>query len=80
MARARAKDAELAATLACGYLFSRFMRRSVTSPAAFFAVIVLLHGIALSFFANLLFHLVFMFEIFTLSWILKSRTKRTKRP
>ncbi|RYG90242.1 MAG: oligosaccharide repeat unit polymerase [Alphaproteobacteria bacterium] len=65
-------------TLLCGYAFSRIMRRSVNSPAAFFAVIVLLHGIALSFFANLLFHLVFLFEIFTLRWILKPRAKRVQ--
>jgi oligosaccharide repeat unit polymerase len=56
-------------TLLCGVGFSRLLRRSNTSPAAFFAVIVLLHGIVLSFFANLLFHLVFMFEIFTIAWI-----------
>jgi oligosaccharide repeat unit polymerase len=56
-------------TLLCGVVFSRLRRRACTSPAAFFAVIVLLHGIALSFFANLLFHLVFMFEIFAIGWL-----------
>ena len=56
-------------TLLCGVVFSRLLRRSATSPAAFFAVIVLLHGIALSFFANLLFHLVFIFEILTITWL-----------
>lgn len=56
-------------TLLCGVVFTRLMRRATTSPAAFFAVIVLLHGIALSFFANLLFHLVFMFEILIIAWI-----------
>lgn len=56
-------------TLLCGFVFTRLMRRATTNPAAFFAVIVLLHGIALSFFANLLFHLVFMFEIVIIAWI-----------
>lgn len=56
-------------TLLCGIVFTRLMRRASTSPAAFFAIIVFLHGIALSFFANLLFHLVFMFEIFLTAWI-----------
>jgi oligosaccharide repeat unit polymerase len=58
-------------TLICGVVFTRLMRRSITSPAAFFALIIVLHGIALSFFANLLFHLVFMFEIFTIAWIVR---------
>lgn len=57
-------------TLLCGVVSSRLMRCAVTSPAAFFAVIVLLHGTALSFFANLLFHLVFMFEILIIAWIM----------
>jgi oligosaccharide repeat unit polymerase len=56
-------------TLLCGVIFSRLRRRSYSSAAAFFAVIVLLHGLALSFFANLLFHLVFMFEIFAITWL-----------
>jgi oligosaccharide repeat unit polymerase len=56
-------------TLLCGIVFSRILRRSATSPAAFYAAIVLLHGISLSFFANLLFHLVFMFEIFAIMWM-----------
>jgi oligosaccharide repeat unit polymerase len=56
-------------TLLCGVVFTRLMRRATTSPAAFFAVIVLLHGITLSFFANLLFHLVFMFEILIIAWV-----------
>lgn len=56
-------------TLLCGVVFTRLMRRAATNPAAFFAVIVLLHGLALSFFANLLFHLVFMFEIVMIAWI-----------
>ena len=62
-------------TLLCGVVFSRVLRRSATSPAAFFAVIVLLHGIALSFFANLLFHLVFMFEIFAITWLVGRRSR-----
>jgi oligosaccharide repeat unit polymerase len=61
----------IAFTLLCGVVFSRLRRRSDTSAAAFFAVIVLLHGIALSFFANLLFHLVFMFEIFAITWLVR---------
>jgi oligosaccharide repeat unit polymerase len=60
-------------TLLCGIVFSRFLRRSNNSPAAFFTVIVFMHGVALSFFANLLFHLVFIFEIFIISWILVRR-------
>ena len=55
--------------LLCGVVFTRLMRRATTNPTAFFAVIVLLHGLALSFFANLLFHLVFMFEIVIIAWI-----------
>jgi oligosaccharide repeat unit polymerase len=62
-------------TLVCGFVFTRLLRRSATKPAAFFAIIVLLHGIALSFFANLLFHLVFMFEIFIIAWIV-ARSRR----
>jgi len=58
-------------TLFCGTAFSFVRRRSLTSPAAFFAIIVILHGIALSFFANLLFHLVFVFEIFATAWVLR---------
>jgi hypothetical protein len=34
-------------------------------------VIVVLHGLALSFFANLLFHLVFVFEMVALGWLLR---------
>jgi oligosaccharide repeat unit polymerase len=62
-------------TLLCGVAFSALRRRSATSPAAFFAVIVLLHGIALSFFANLLFHLVFIFEIVTITWLMGGRRR-----
>jgi hypothetical protein len=46
-------------------------RRAATSAAAFFMVIVVLHGLALSFFANLLFHLVFVFEMVALAWLLR---------
>jgi oligosaccharide repeat unit polymerase len=56
-------------TLLCGVVFARLRRRSVASPTAFFAMIVVLHVIALSFFTNLLFHLVFMFEIFAIAWV-----------
>jgi oligosaccharide repeat unit polymerase len=63
-------------TLMCGVLFSWLRRRAATSPAAFFAVIVLLHGIALSFFANLLFHLVFMFEILAITWVVRRSSRR----
>jgi oligosaccharide repeat unit polymerase len=58
-------------TLLCGIVFSWLRRRAISSPSAFFAVIVVLHGIALSFFANLLFHLVFVFQIVTTSWVLR---------
>ena len=57
----------------CGIAFSRLLRNSAKRPAALFAIVVFLHGIALSFFANLLFHLVFLFEIVTLAWIVKGR-------
>ena len=63
-------------TLLCGIVFSWLRRRAATSPAAFFAVIVLLHGIALSFFANLLFHLVFMFEILAIIWVVRRSSRR----
>ena len=56
-------------TLLCGIGFSRLMRSAARSPAAFFAVIVVLHGVALSFFVNLLFHLIFVFEIGVIAWI-----------
>jgi oligosaccharide repeat unit polymerase len=58
-------------TLLCGVMFSRLRRRAATSPAAFYAVIVVLHGIALSFFVNLLFHLVFVFETLALAWVVR---------
>jgi oligosaccharide repeat unit polymerase len=63
-------------TLLCGVVFSRVLRRSATSPAAFFALIILVHGIALSFFANLLFHLVFMFEMLTTTWLVGLSRRR----
>lgn len=63
-------------TLMCGVVFSRLRRRATTSPSAFFAVIVLLHGLALSFFANLLFHLVFMFEILAIAWVVRRSSLR----
>jgi len=60
-------------TLLCGVMFSWLRRRAATSAAAFFMVIVVLHGLALSFFANLLFHLVFVFEMVAIAWVLKRR-------
>lgn len=60
----------IAFTLLCGIVFTRIMRFASASPSAFFALIVILHGIALSFFANLLFHLVFIFEILIIAWIM----------
>lgn len=60
-------------TLLCGIGFSLLMRRSTSRPAAFFSIIVFLHGIALSFFVNLMFHLVFMSEILIVSWIVARR-------
>ena len=62
-------------SLICGYLFSRLLRRSSGSPGAFFAVIVVMHGIALSFFANLLFQLVFIAEIGALLWAVAERRR-----
>ena len=62
-------------TLLCGVMFSWLRRRASTSAAAFFMVIVVLHGLALSFFANLLFHLVFVFEMVAIAWLLR-RSRR----
>jgi len=62
-------------TLLCGVAFSRLRRRAATSAAAFFMVIVVLHGLALSFFTNLLFHLVFVFEMVAIAWVLR-RSRR----
>jgi oligosaccharide repeat unit polymerase len=61
----------IAFTLLCGVVFSWLRRRAATSAAAFFMVIVVLHGLALSFFTNLLFHLVFVFEMVALGWLLR---------
>ena len=63
-------------TFMCGIVFSWLRRRAATSASAFFAVIVLLHGLALSFFANLLFHLVFMFEIVAIAWVVRRSGRR----
>lgn len=48
----------------CSYL----LRKARNNLGAFFAIIVIVHGLILSFFANLLFHLVFVFEILILLW------------
>ncbi len=61
----------IAFTLLCGVSFSWLRRRAANSAAAFFMVIVVLHGLALSFFANLLFHLVFVFEMMAIAWVLR---------
>jgi len=63
-------------SLFCSIGFSSVLRCSVSSPSSYFALIVLLHGIALSFFANLLFHLVFVFEIFVITQIVAEKGKR----
>lgn len=60
----------IAFTLLLGAVFSRVLRRSVDSASAFFIVIILLHGIALSFFANLLFNLISVFEMFIAAWLM----------
>jgi oligosaccharide repeat unit polymerase len=62
-------------SLICGYLFSRLLRRASGSPGAFYAVIIVLHGIALSFFANLLFQLVFIAEIAAILWAVAGRRR-----
>jgi len=49
-----------------GLLFSIVLNRATKKPSYFFILIVILHGLVLSFFANLLFHLVFLFEMLTL--------------
>lgn len=62
---------------ACSLLFARVMRRARTSSSAFFMLVVLLHGLTLSFFAGLLFHLVFVFQILISHLIVRpARTKR----
>lgn len=58
--------------LLSGIVFSYLLRRAHHSPAALFALVVVLHGIALSFFANLLFHIVFLFEIVLLAWVVST--------
>jgi oligosaccharide repeat unit polymerase len=58
-------------TLLCGAVFSWLRRRAANSAAALFMVIVVLHGLALSFFANLLFHLVFVFEMAAIALVLR---------
>jgi oligosaccharide repeat unit polymerase len=63
-------------TLLCGVAFSWLRRRAADSATAFFMVIVVLHGLALSFFANLLFHLVFVFEMVALGWLLRRRRRQ----
>lgn len=63
----------------CSLVFTRVMRRSRTSAAALFALVVILHGIALSFFANLMFHLVFMFHIVFAMFVLRRPARATKR-
>jgi oligosaccharide repeat unit polymerase len=62
--------------LLCGLAFSVILRRSRHSPVAFFSLVVILHGIALSFFANLLFHLVFLFQMLIAAWILSRDLRR----
>lgn len=57
----------------CSVGFARIMRRSRTNAAAMLALVVILHGIALSFFANLLFHLVFMFQIVFGAFVLRGQ-------
>lgn len=68
----------IAFTLFWGIIFARLLRRAGSVPAAYFAIIVILHGVSLSFFANMLFHLIFVFEILTVTWIL-SGSRRLKR-
>lgn len=63
-------------TLLCGIVFSVFMRRSRHSAAAFLGLVVLCHGILLSFFANLLFHLVFLFQMLISTWIVSRGCRR----
>ena len=63
-------------TLLCGMAFSVILRRSRHSAAAFFSLVVLCHGIALSFFANLLFHLVFLFQMLIATWIVSRGCRR----
>ncbi len=62
--------------LFCGIGFSRVLRRSENSPAAFFVVIVILHGVALSFFTNMLFNLISLFEVFIVIWLVAQGRRR----
>ena len=63
-------------TLFCGIGFARLSRVSSRSPAAFFVTIVVLHGIALSFFTNMLFSLISAFEVVTLIWLVSRGARR----
>jgi oligosaccharide repeat unit polymerase len=56
-------------TFFLGIIFSRILRKSETSLAAYFCLIIILHGIFFSFFANLLIHLVFIFQMFVVFMI-----------
>ena len=60
----------------CSVLFARVMRRARTSGSAFFMLVVLLHGLTLSFFAGLLFHLVFVFQILISHLIVKAPNQK----
>lgn len=60
-------------TFLCGLALTRLLRRAKNNAADFFTIIVILHGIALSFFANLLFHLVFIFQILIIRIIIKTK-------
>jgi oligosaccharide repeat unit polymerase len=60
-------------TFFCGLALTRLLRRAKNNTADFFTTIIFLHGIALSFFANLLFHLVFIFQIIIIRLIIKNK-------
>lgn len=62
--------------LPLGIIFARILRLANLSAKAFFSLIIILHGLALSFFTNLLFHLVFMFEIIIISKIIEDSKKK----
>lgn len=61
--------------LMCGIIFSIILKKAINNIKYFLILIVILHGLALSFFANLLFHLVFLFEMLAFFWIFSCKDR-----
>ena len=62
-------------SLGLGVFLTRLSRKAGRSVIAFFALVVFLHGIALSFFANLMFHLVFLSQILVMALLLRAKPR-----